>query len=157
MTLAACAGKPELRPGTADGAPPDRVLPATPQTAGSMALAVARSLLGTPYRYGGSDLRGFDCSGLIRYAYGQAGISLPRTSRDIFRQCRPIPPHAIQPGNLVFFSISSDKIAHVGIYADNQRFIHAPSSGKGVGYARLDNPYWRQRLVAIGRLVPDDA
>ena len=108
-------------------------------------------MLGVPYRYGGVDPSGFDCSGLMQYAFNQAGVKLPRTSRDIFRISQLISPKELQPGDLVFFAISSNKVSHVGIYADHNRFIHAPSSGKGVSYASLDNSYWRQRLVAVGR------
>lgn len=158
MTLAACAGKSESRPDslvvpdTAPGLKETQEI----ENHGRTALKIARGMIGTPYRYGGNDPRGFDCSGLVRYAYGQAGITLPRISREIFRLCQPIPPQAARPGDLLFFTISSDKIAHVGIYAENRRFIHAPSSGKGVGYASLDNPYWQKRLVAVGRVVPEN-
>jgi cell wall-associated NlpC family hydrolase len=87
----------------------------------------------------------------VHYSYAQAGISLPRTSQAIFRASRLVDPKDRQAGDLVFFTISSKKIAHVGIYAGNSRFIHAPSSGKKVSYASLENPYWKHRLVAVGR------
>lgn len=118
---------------------------------GATALVAARSMLGVAYRYGGADPNGFDCSGLVHYSYAQAGVKLPRTSRDIFRASNPVNPKHMQAGDLVFFVISSKKIAHVGIYAGSSRFIHAPSSGKGVSYASLKNPYWKNRLVAVGR------
>lgn len=108
-------------------------------------------MLGVGYRYGGADPRGFDCSGLVHYAYGRAGVSLPRTSREILRSSQLVDPRQRQPGDLVFFSISARKVSHVGIYAGGDRFIHAPSSGKAVGYARLDDDYWSRRLVAVGR------
>lgn len=108
-------------------------------------------MLGVPYRHGGVDPSGFDCSGLMQYAFNRAGVKLPRTSRDIFRISQLISPEDLQPGDLVFFAISSNKVSHVGIYADHNRFIHAPSSGKGVSYANLENSYWRQRLVGVGR------
>lgn len=109
-------------------------------------------MLGVAYRYGGTDPRGFDCSGLVQYSYAKAGISLPRTSQEIFRVSQLVSPGDKQPGDLVFFTISSKKIAHIGIYAGNDRFIHAPSSGKGVSYASLESTYWKNRLVAVGRL-----
>jgi cell wall-associated NlpC family hydrolase len=109
-------------------------------------------MVGTAYRYGGSDPRGFDCSGLVRYAFGQTGIKLPRSSREIFRSSQVINEADLQPGDLVFFAIRKNRISHVGIYAADGLFIHAPSSGKGVGYASLDDQYWRQRLVGVGRL-----
>jgi cell wall-associated NlpC family hydrolase len=117
----------------------------------TMALDTARSMLGVAYRYGGADPRGFDCSGLVHYSYAKAGLELPRTSQDIFRASQLVNPGNLRAGDLVFFTISSKKIAHVGIYAGNKRFIHAPSSGKGVSYASLETPYWKNRLVAVGR------
>ena len=108
-------------------------------------------MLGVAYRFGGADPRGFDCSGLVQYSYKQAGLRLPRTTQALFRASQLVDPKHLQAGDLVFFTISSKKIAHVGIYADNNRFIHAPSSGKGVSYASLENPYWKNRLVAVGR------
>lgn len=117
-----------------------------------MALDVARQLIGTPYRYGGTDPSGFDCSGLVQYSFKKAGVKLPRTSRDIFRSSQLISPGKRQPGDLVFFAISAGKISHVGIYTGNNTFIHSPSSGKGVSYASLETPYWQKRLVGVGRI-----
>ena len=117
----------------------------------TQALAVARKMLGTPYRYGGTDPKGFDCSGLVRYAFKQSGLELPRTSREMFHVSQRIDPQKIEPGDLIFFALSANKISHVGIYAGQSRFIHSPSSGKGVSYARMNNPYWQKRLIAAGR------
>ena len=78
-------------------------------------------------------------------------LQLPRTAQDIFRASQLVDPRNLQAGDLVFFTISSKKVAHVGIYAGDNRFIHAPSSGKGVSYASLKSPYWKGRLVAAGR------
>jgi cell wall-associated NlpC family hydrolase len=119
---------------------------------GLVALDEARKMLGVAYRYGGSDPRGFDCSGLVGYTFSRAGVALPRTSRDIFRSSQLINPQDMQPGDLVFFTISAQKVSHVGIYAGDDRFIHAPSSGKGVGYASLGDSYWSRRLFAVGRI-----
>ncbi len=126
--------------------------PVLAKNSGIIALETARNMLGVAYRYGGSDPRGFDCSGLVQYSYMQAGVRLPRRSEDIFRYSQLINPAEMQPGDLVFFRISSNKVSHVGIYAGNGAFIHSPSSGKGVSYAQLNNSYWRQRLVAAGRI-----
>jgi len=121
------------------------------ESPGRQALAVARKLLGSPYRYGGMDPKGFDCSGLVRYAFSQSGLELPRTSREIFRASLRIDPQKIEPGDLLFFALSANKVSHVGIYAGQNRFIHSPSSGKGVSYASMANPYWQRRLIAAGR------
>ena len=119
---------------------------------GARAVHVAYTQLGTPYRYGGSDPSGFDCSGLVQYAYGSAGIFVPRTTSQQLRHARPVSLSALRPGDLVFFRLSKRKTSHVGIYAGGGRFIHAPSTGKEVSYARLDNPYWRARVVGAGRV-----
>lgn len=121
------------------------------QSSGQIALETARKMLGVSYRYGGTDPRGFDCSGLVQYAFSRAGVKLPRTSGDIFRSSQLIDPKKLQTGDLVFFAISKRKVSHVGIYDDRNRFIHAPSSGKGVSYASLASSYWRKRLVGVGR------
>ena len=121
------------------------------ESPGRQALAVARKMLGSPYRYGGMDPKGFDCSGLVRYAFNQSGVELPRTSREIFRASLRIDPQKIEPGDLLFFALSANKVSHVGIYAGQNRFIHSPSSGKGVSYASMENPYWQRRLIAAGR------
>jgi len=154
--LASCASRPEQPSYTAVVAASSRpalVAPVVTQSSGQVALTVASKLLGTPYRYGGSDPRGFDCSGLVQYSFRQAGVTLPRTSRDIFRSSKLVSPAERQPGDLVFFAISSkEKVSHVGIYSGENRFIHSPSSGKGVSYASLDNPYWRSKLIGVGRI-----
>jgi len=114
-------------------------------------IATARRMLGTPYRYGGADPSGFDCSGLVSYAYRSVGISVPRTSGEQFRQSRPVATDKLRSGDLLFFRLSPPKVSHVAIYDGGGRFIHAPSSGKQVSYASLENPYWRKHLVAAGR------
>lgn len=153
--LSACSSHPRTGLSTA------KITPATPSTVataktalnpGVVALNVARQMVGIPYRYGGTDPSGFDCSGLVQYSFKQAGIHLPRTSRDIFRNSQLIKPGNQQPGDLVFFAISPGKISHVGIYSGNNSFIHSPSSGKGVSYASLATPYWQKRLVGVGRI-----
>lgn len=116
------------------------------------AVAVAEQMIGKPYRYGGaSPEKGFDCSGLVYYAFRHAGIKVPRSSHTQFADAFPVNPHALRQGDLLFFMISG-KISHVGIYIGNNTFIHAPSSGKAVAYASLNNPYWRDHLIKAGRL-----
>jgi murein DD-endopeptidase len=154
MLVVACSGKPQ--PTGQDSSVTSNQKPSSsPSKAiispGAQALDVAREMLGTPYRYGGRDPRGFDCSGLVGYAFNQGGIELPRTSREIFRISQKLAPQKLEPGDLVFFAISANKISHVGIYAGQNRFIHSPSSGKGVSYARMDNSYWQKCLVGAGR------
>jgi cell wall-associated NlpC family hydrolase len=116
---------------------------------------VAMGMVGTRYRYGGTDpVQGFDCSGLVYYAYGQAGYRVPRTSQEMFRAARKIAVGEADPGDLMFFQ-DQTKLSHVGIYVGDGMFVHAPASGQNVTIASLDMPYYQQHLVAVGRLLPD--
>jgi murein DD-endopeptidase len=112
----------------------------------------ARQQIGAPYRYGGSTPRGFDCSGLVHYAFLRAGIEVPRTTGGLLRRARRVPLSKLRPGDVLFFRIAPPKITHVGLYIGGGRFIHAPSSGKEVSYANLSDEYWKHHLVSAGRL-----
>jgi len=114
-------------------------------------LDIAVSELGTPYRYGGSTPRGFDCSGLVYFAYYKTGKRVPRSTMAQYRHAQPVALNNLQPGDLVFFRTARRSVSHVGIYAGNARFIHAPSRGRAVSYDSLNDPYWKKRLVAAGR------
>jgi len=116
---------------------------------------VAMGMVGTRYLYGGTDpLEGFDCSGLVYYSYGQAGYQVPRTSRELFRAARKISVGEADPGDLMFFQDQS-KLSHVGIYLGDGRFVHAPANGQNVAVGSLDSHYYREHLVAVGRLLPN--
>ncbi|HEY9199028.1 MAG TPA: C40 family peptidase [Gammaproteobacteria bacterium] len=110
----------------------------------------AQRMLGAPYRPGGASPRGFDCSGLVRYSFGHAGIEVPRTAAEQFARARPVGRRPLQPGDLVFFKTAGRKISHVGIYVGQRRFVHAPSGGKHVSVDSLDDPYWRRRMAGAG-------
>jgi hypothetical protein len=125
--------------------------PRVEQTPGQAVAAVARSLVGSPYRFGGSDVRGFDCSGLAVYAYERAGLAIPRTAIEQHRSARPVPRPELAPGDLVFFRIRSFHVNHVGIYVGGGRFIHAPRSDALVSYASLDEGFYRKHFVSAGR------
>ncbi len=117
-------------------------------------LATAMDLLGTPYRYGGRSPReGFDCSGFVQYTFHRVGITVPRTTRAQYNASRPVSRRQLRPGDLVFFRTGGRRIAHVGIYLGEGRFIHAPASGKRVSTARLDDPWWRRHYSGAGRFV----
>ena len=111
----------------------------------------AAQLVGVPYHFGGADLQGFDCSGLAVYAYAHAGVEIPRTARQQQRAARPVPLDALSPGDLVFFRIRSRHINHVGVYAGDGRFVHAPRSGETVSYGSLRDPYYHKHLAGAGR------
>ena len=120
----------------------------------SALIAKAHLLLGTPYRYGGSHpSTGFDCSGFVQYTHASVGIRVPRTSKQQHQATKPIRKHDLRPGDLVFFRINRKRtISHVGIYIGKGKFIHAPSTGKRVSIARLDNPYWQRNYNSAGRI-----
>lgn len=147
ISLLACAGPQTVSRSVEKPVPV--VVP--PSTAAPTVIGTARQMLGAPYRYGGTSPGGFDCSGLVNYAYRSAGIRIPRTSSEQFQQSNRVSLQDLQPGDLLFFRLSPPKISHVAIYDRDGRFIHAPSSGKRVSYASLDNPYWRKHLVGAGR------
>ena len=122
---------------------------------GSAIADVAMGMVGTRYRYGGTDpLEGFDCSGLVYYAYEQAGYRVPRTSQELFRAARKISIGDADPGDLMFFQ-DQTKLSHVGIYLGDGLFVHAPASGQNVAVGSLESPYYLEHLVAVGRLLPD--
>lgn len=136
LLLAGCASQPRRPP------PPD--------TGGQIA-ALAVSLVGAPYHFGGADAAGFDCSGLALYVHERAGIAIPRTAREQHRAARPVPLAELAPGDLVFFHIHSRRVDHVGVYAGGGRFVHAPRAGGAVAYGDLGEDYYRARLVGAGR------
>jgi len=115
------------------------------------AVEVATRMIGAPYRYGASGPAGFDCSGLVQYSYGLAGITLPRTSAEQFGMAIPIRLSDAQPGDLLFFRYDGS-VSHVGIYLGDLRFVHAPSSGKEVEVASLQNPHYQQHFLQAGQI-----
>lgn len=116
------------------------------------AIQIAEQLKGKPYRYGGVTPKGFDCSGFVHYAYRKAGITIPRTTKDQYRTSQRLPIEQARSGDLLFFKINSRKLSHVGLYAGNGRFIHASTTQNSVSDASLNDPYWQERLIAVGRI-----
>lgn len=116
---------------------------------------MAKKMLGVKYRYGGtSPKRGFDCSGLVQYSHKAGGISLPRTTGQQYKASKWIARKYLQAGDLVFFKTTASRaVSHVGIYLGNNKFIHAPSSGKHVKISSMKEKYWRKRFTGAGRVL----
>lgn len=138
--LSGCASTPE--------APPASL--ARPR---SPLVNYALSLQGAPYRYGKETPReGFDCSGFVRHVYRRQGVNLPRTVKDMALVLPPVPKQAMVSGDLVFFNTTGKPFSHVGIYVNNDKFIHAPSQRTGhVLVSSLKNQYWQKRFMGVRR------
>jgi cell wall-associated NlpC family hydrolase len=118
-----------------------------PASLGSQAARIALQAVGTPYRWGGSSRHGFDCSGLVMWAYARLGVALPHQAASQAHLGRRVPRRKLLPGDLVFFS----GYGHVGMYIGEGRMVHAPQSGERVRVERLSGNYGR-RLVEARRL-----
>jgi probable lipoprotein NlpC len=128
------------------------------QEARSRLIAAAGKYEHTPYRYGGLDRKGLDCSGLVSVSFLDAvGISVPRNTESLYSWIEKIPIDEAQPGDLVFFrTTGTRRISHVGILTGDGRFIHSASEGPvtGVMYSRLDERYWSRAYAGAGRAFP---
>jgi cell wall-associated NlpC family hydrolase len=128
--------------------------PADPRSAdpGGAVLQAAQGRIGAPYKYGGAGPEAFDCSGLVTYAHRQIGVAVPRTAAQQFAAATPVKRGELRPGDLVFFRLDSREVSHVGIYAGDGRFVHAPQRGGHVRVASLDEDYFRRSFAGAGRL-----
>lgn len=149
-------GKGDAARGTR-GRPPD-----VPERIAGNAADVVRTALdaiGTPYQWGGTAENGFDCSGLIQYAYGRYGIRLPRTSRDQASAGSAVPPEvtALEPGDILLFAVRpGGGVTHVGMYVGERKFIHSSSTGVRLSYLEAGDPqggYWLPRWVGARRVM----
>jgi murein DD-endopeptidase len=112
------------------------------------AVRAATAQRGTPYRWGGAKVGGFDCSGLTSWAYRQAGIRIPRVARDQYRRLPHIKRRDLRPGDLVFFY----GLHHVGMWIGRNRFIHSPHTGDHVRVQRFTR-WYRRSFVGAARPV----
>ena len=113
----------------------------------------ALSLRGAPYKNGGSDPSGFDCSGFVRYVFGQHGVAVPRTVTEQFRAGKAVDQQHVEAGDLVFFTTVAPGASHVGIAIGGDEFIHAPSGAGQVKVERMSAPYWAARFVGARRVL----
>ena len=132
---------------------PEDVRPAEPTTIQPAVVSLAMSLRGTPYRNGGSDLEGFDCSGFVQWVFARNGLALPREVKDQYRVGRDINTDEVKAGDLVFFETVSPGASHVGIALGGGEFVHAPSSRGVVRVERYTSGYWADRWVGARRVT----
>jgi cell wall-associated NlpC family hydrolase len=121
-----------------------------PPTKAELAVRFALDAVGTPYRWGGeSPSSGFDCSGLVRWAYGRVGVDLPHNSYALYGEGRRVRAGTMAPGDILFF----EGLGHVGLYLGNGRMVHAPQTGRNVEIVRLGSTTYGARLIGARRVV----
>jgi cell wall-associated NlpC family hydrolase len=159
LTAAACASRgarPEpfpTPPGAPDtGTPAPLSVPHSGVADGFTIATAALQLQGIPYRLGGTDVHGFDCSGLVQYVYALYGVALPRVVRDQYRVGRGVGLDDLEPGDLVFFSSDGDQVSHVGIVIGGDRFVHAPNARGVVRVDSLAVGYWGEHVAGARRV-----
>ena len=109
----------------------------------------ANQFIGVRYRWGGqSSSTGFDCSGLTMVVYRLNGLELPRSSRQQWKTGRPVYPDQLSKADLVFFATTGgERVSHVGIYIGDNKFLHAPSSGRKIRISSMSNKYYKSRYL----------
>jgi cell wall-associated NlpC family hydrolase len=148
------AGRTTPPPPDTTGSPGRPPRPSSASTAidGYAISSTALSLRGAPYRNGGTDPGGFDCSGFVQYVFEQHGVGLPRDTRKQFEAGRQVDASSLEPGDLVFFTTVAPGASHVGISVGGDQFVHAPSSAGVVRVENLSSQYWASRFVGARRL-----
>jgi cell wall-associated NlpC family hydrolase len=117
---------------------------------GARAARIAIQAVGVPYQWGGASMKsGFDCSGLVVWAYRRLGVELPRTSYSLYDRGRRVSRSRLKAGDLLFFF----GLGHVGLYLGHGRMVHAPSSGRTVEVVSLRRSYFRGQLIGGRRVV----
>ncbi|WP_246164891.1 C40 family peptidase [Pigmentiphaga aceris] len=125
-----------------------------PMVDGTAELALrAVQYLGIPYRRGGTGPTGFDCSGLVRFVFGEVlGLKLPHRAEEIVNMGQELKSKDLEPGDLVFYNTMGRRNSHVGIYLGDNRFVHAPSSGGVVRIESMELAYWKKRFNGARRI-----
>jgi cell wall-associated NlpC family hydrolase len=142
--LPATASSSEIKPGPLSSLDPP------PPTRAERAARFALDEVGVPYRWGGeSPSTGFDCSGLVRWAYLRVGVDLPHNSYALYGQGRRVSESKLAPGDILFF----EGLGHVGLYIGRGRMVHAPETGRNVEIVRLSGSNYGSRLIGARRVV----
>jgi cell wall-associated NlpC family hydrolase len=145
-------------PASPEPAPAPRVTPDSGSSArrsafdGYALAGTALALRGIPYRNGGTDPDGFDCSGFTQYVFAQYGVALPREVRDQFRVGKPVQPDDLVAGDIVFFATTDPGPSHVAIAIGGDEFVHAPSTTGVVRVEHLSSNYWSPRFLGARRI-----
>lgn len=145
--LAGCATTPVARP-----LPPAAPSIVGTQLDGFAVATTALALQGVPYRLGGTDLSGFDCSGLVQYVFSRYGRRLSRVVTQQYDEGRRVGEDDLRPGDLVFFVTSGRRVSHVGIAIGGDRFVHAPNSRGVVRVESLGSEYWSRHYAGARRM-----
>lgn len=131
----------------------------TPSAPATGVVGTALSVMGMPYRWGGTDADGFDCSGLIQYTYAQHGITLPRQSTEQAKAGREVGRRVdlLQPGDILTFAAEPGReVSHVGLYLGEGRFIHSATGGVQTSTLTPEDPaggWWYARWVGARRVL----
>lgn len=119
-------------------------------------LPVAKKYIGVPYSYGGTSVKGFDCSGYIYTVFKELGMNLPRTTSGLATAGSSVDRSDLRIGDIVLFNTFGSGPSHAGIYIGDNEFIHS-SSSKGVSVSNLNDPYyWKDKYIGARRVLSYD-
>lgn len=130
---------------------PQRPVAGYSPTTGEKAATTAVAMIGRPYKYRGDSPAGFDCSGLVRYSYLSAGRDAPHGTKELRQDTSPVSPRDMRKGDLLFFNERGKRYSHVGIYLEDDLFVHAPASGGKVRKDSLNDPHWKKSFLEARR------
>lgn len=114
---------------------------------------LATGYLGTPYRWGGTTPKAFDCSGFVRFVYSELGVKLPRTARQQYKAGQKVSGALLRAGDLIFFDMMKGYVSHVGMYLGDGLFIHASNPRLGVRIDSIALPKYKRHIVGARRYV----